>query len=193
MNPTLITMAGSDFNLNLGEISDAEAGFVFLALAAQQFPGITMRQLLGFAPRPVAMGSMGGPCKGFWDCVGSAVSDTADLVGRKVSDAAGLVGRTGGQVVRLATDEQVVDAATRAGAAYAASGASELPGAIFGKGGAEGGGGDILDYIGSVFKALASGKSPPDLKESGMFSMKNLPWIVLGGGVIFWLASGRRK
>lgn len=198
MNPQLITLAGPT-TLNLGELSDHEAALVFLHLLAKQYPGIRMRQLWGFEPLPPAVDMLSGKCKGLFGCIGSFVSDTASFVGRNVSDVVGLVGRTTGDAVRLASSEQVMQAASRGAAAYATGGASEAGAAILGgaggSGGQGGGGFDILAWLGQVAKSFAGGQTPPTPNQSaGMASLGGfLPWILLGGAGIFLLARAGRK
>jgi hypothetical protein len=141
MNGKLTTLQGpgkpSPLFQNFKSLSDIDAGLLVMRQFADLNPGMTWRQL--FAASQARRGNisgMGCPTSAtaagrqfmagcdWWDlvCKGqNFVSDVIDVVG----DAANWITDSAGNLVRLATDEDVMLAVTRAAAAYATGGQSE--------------------------------------------------------------------
>ncbi len=180
-NPLLVSMSGPmDFDYN--KMSDFEAGLGALALIGQLYPGITFGQLPDLAlKRPVAMG---GWLTDLTKGVTSAVGNVKDGIGDVLKDTFTTVGGAGGDVVRLATDKNVLQGASAIGGAYLTGGASAALDGILGNGGA--GSGDalttFLSALGLNFKSLANQTAPTNAPAIGGTNV--LPWVAAGGAVL---------
>jgi len=122
MNGKITTLQGPGSSLGIYDpsgLSPFEAGLLFLGLANQFYPGLTWGEMISHGQnRPV---KLSGWLTDFTNFVGNV----KDGIGDVISDTVGLVGSSGGDLVRLATDEQVLATVTRAAAAYASGGTSE--------------------------------------------------------------------
>jgi hypothetical protein len=178
-DPVLVTMAGPGRKpLDIGQMSNFEAGIATLAMIDAVYPGIRWKELPGLAVgvRPETMGW--NPFRSIYKAAG----EIKDGIGGTLKDAFDYIGGAGGDAVRLVTDEKVIDGATRLGTAYASGGLI----------GGEGGG--PLDTVMKFISGLgASAKQAFPSNQAGMFGGGNaLPWV-LGGGVVIALLVGRRK
>lgn len=99
--------------------SNFDAGLLFMQAFCRLYPGATWQDFFSMAgPRPKKM-------SGWWTDMKHAVGDVVDGIGGVISDTKSLIGGAGGDIVRLATDQQVLDGIARAGEAIATDGASE--------------------------------------------------------------------
>jgi hypothetical protein len=128
MNAKLITMEGlnqsnkplSVLDLDPTKMNDFEAGLHMLKVVSELYPGITKYDLI----QPEIMGNV-------WTFAKRAIGDVKDGIGDVISDSMGLFGRHSGDMIRLATDEQVIDGVSRAASAYATGGQSEALSSFF--------------------------------------------------------------
>lgn len=122
MNGKITTLQGPGSSLgiyNPAGLSPFEAGLLFLGLANQTFPGFTWAEMISYGKnRPAKL-------SGWLTDISNWAGNVKDGIGDIISDTIGLVSNTGGDLVRLATDEQVIATVTRAAAAYASGGTSE--------------------------------------------------------------------
>jgi len=107
------------------KLSDFEAGLFFLKMLDDVQPGFTWKDFLSVGNMLGCPGCafMAGKC-GDWDLfckTQNLVGDVIDVIG----DSANWLADKGGDLVRLATDEEVFSTVTRALTAYASGGGSE--------------------------------------------------------------------
>lgn len=181
--PLLVTMAGPRGGFDLDSMSNFEAGIAVLVALDKVYPGIRWRDLPALAGRPEIMG-------GWWTDLKKSVGDVKDGIGDVLKDTFDYVGEAGGATVRLATDEKVIDGASRIGTAYATNGGSEGIRQLFGGGG---GSGSPADAILSFLSGLGEKAKSANVQAAGMTGMSPaiLPWAI-GGGLLLVLLMGRR-
>lgn len=182
MNPLLVTMRGPG-SLDVRNLSNFEAGIAFLTLLNQLAPGLTFGQL--------ARAVDGGPerLSGWFTDLKKAVGSVKDGIGDVLKSTWETVGGSAGDAVRLVTDDKVIDGASRLGTAYATGGGSEGVRSILG---GDGGAVDqllgFISNLGSSFKSQAAAGAP---MQAGVMGGP-LVWII-GGGLVLFLATGRRR
>lgn len=180
-NPLLITMAGPN-DIDLSGVSNFEAGIATLVLINRLYPGVKWGDLpaLAAGARSTTMG------KKWYERAMSAVGDIKDGIGDVLKDTFTTVGGGLGDATRLVTSAPVMDAVTRAGAAYATGGGSEAArgvlGSLFGSSGdaADAQISQLMNFIsglGSTAKgATATGATGPGVNI--------LPWALGGVAVL---------
>lgn len=146
--------------INPRQLSNRDAGIWALALVAAENPGITFKQLLEHGRR-----RKGKTMGGWWTDFKSGIGDVKDGIGDIFSDTVDMIGRKGGETIRLATDEQVVDGVSRYGMAYATGGGSELLTGLLGPSGV-----GFIEQLGINTKGSTGG-------------IKN-EYLILGGGAV---------
>lgn len=183
MKNSLISMAGpTDFDVS--KMSNFEAGIAALTVASSVYPGLTWGRLADLVTGREKMG-------GWWTDLKHVAGDIKDGVGDVLKDTGDWVGDKGGEIIRLGTDEKVIDGASRLGTAYATGGGSEGARSVLQSLGLSGESSDnIMDFLGSL-GSVFKGKVGDDVNQAGMFNSKNLPWIIAGGAVLV-LVFGRR-
>ncbi len=190
-NPLLVTMSGPmDFDYN--KMSDFEAGLGALALIGTLYPGVKFGDLPALAAkRPIAMG---GWLTDLTKGVTSAVGNIKDGVGDVLKDTVSAVGGVGGDVVRLATDKNVLQGASAIGGAYLTGGASAALDGVLGSSGPSGNAiTDFLTTLGLNFKSLAN-QVAPGTASPNPSGANVLPWVAAGGAVLLVvLMTGRRR
>lgn len=173
MSANLIAMSGPE-NMSLADLSNFEAGLAMLGVINQVYPGIRFSQLPELA-EGAGVEKMGWS----WNPMDAvrAVQKTAgnlkDGIGDVLKDTFTTVGGGYGDAVRLATDENVLDGASKMYAAYMTGGGSELM--------------DFVTNLGATAKektAAASAALPGGV----------LPWALGGGGllIVMMMMAGRR-
>jgi len=184
MKNSLISMAGpTDFDVS--KLSNFEAGIAALMVAAQVYPGLTW----GDVARLTAGEKMGG----WWTDLKHVAGDVKDGVGDVFKGVGDWVGDKGGEVVRLGTDEKVIDGASRLGTAYATGGGSEgARGFLEQLGLSSDSSGSIMDFISGLGDSFKGG-SGDGVNKSSILGMdaKVFPWAVAGVAVLV-LVFGKR-
>ncbi len=137
--------------------SDFDAGILFFAALSRLYPGLQWADL--HTPQQFMAGWLTD--------LKHSIGDLKDGVGDVLKDTASVTGKILGSGVRLAADPKVATTVTRAGAAYATGGGSELWQQLQ----------DILTPEGQQV-VTAAGES---YKQSMGFNWKN-PWVI-GAGV----------
>lgn len=149
MNPLLITMAGPN-DIDMSNLSNFEAGIATLALINRVYPGVKWGDL------PVLASLRDGePMRGWLTDIGKTIGNVKDGIGDVLKDTFTTVGGGAGDAVRLVTSAPVMDAATRAGAAYATGGGSEAARGVLGQ--LFGSSGDAMDSQVSQLMDFISG------------------------------------
>lgn len=187
----LVTLTGPSESLYMDQIrsnqafmrlDDYEAGLLTLEGIGEFFPELTWndfrpefwpltKKLINREAKDFKMSgcsdcsgcSMSGKCS-IWapqNCVLNLASDVKDTV----VDAANWIGDKGGDAIRLATDEEVLDGAMRLATAYGTQGKSELlDGLLGGLGGkakedidSSGWGADIIKGVPNEYLAMGAG------------------------------------
>lgn len=172
-------------NQDFKKLSDFDAGIVTLQAIGEYFPGLTWddfrpefwpltKKLINKEARKFKMSgcsdcsgcSMSGKCR-WWapqNCALNLVSDIKDTV----VDAVNWIGDSGGDVIRLVTDEDVLDGASRIVTGVATGGTSEL--------------------LNSLISGLG-GKSKDDIDSSGWGAdlISGVPneYLAMGGAGLF--------
>lgn len=184
-NPVLVTMAGPRDLPDISRMSNFEAGIATLVMLDKVYPGIRWRDLPALADgyQPEAMA-------GWWTSLKKAVGDVKDGVGDVLKSTGDYVGSAFGSTVRLATDEKVIDGASRIGTAYATNGGSEGVRQLFGGSGESG---SPFDAVMSFISGLGEKAKSANIQAAGVGGMSPaiLPWA-LGGGLLLVLLMGRR-
>lgn len=151
--------------------SDFDAGLLYFAALARLYPGITWENLRSPSFSKSAF------MAGWLTDLGHAVAKTTRSVGGIVSDATGLIGSKAGQAVRLASDPNVAQTVTRAGAAIATGGASEgaftassAIGKILSSAGQK-----VVEATGAAYKGATS-------DAAGGINWSS-PWVIGGAGI----------
>jgi hypothetical protein len=178
-NPLLITMAGPG-DIDLSEVSNFEAGIATLVLINKLYPGIKWGDL----PVLAALRS-GEPMKGWLTDISRSVGNIKDGIGDVLKDTFTTVGGGLGDATRLVTSAPVMDAATRAGAAYATGGGSEAARGVLGQ--MFGSSGDAADAQISQLMDFISGlgSTAKGTTASGTGAGFNiLPWALGGVAVL---------
>jgi len=103
-------------------LSDTEAGILFLGIAGKVFPGLTWR---GMFTDKNGMAGMFDWVSDSWDKMVEVAGEIKDGTGDVLADTFDYLGDKAGDTIRLLTDEEILDAASRAAQAYASGGASE--------------------------------------------------------------------
>jgi len=116
----LITLNGpaGDFH-GVTQKSDLAAGLAFWKIVADEFPGITWRD--------VAEGRLNGEFlagKSWLRRLSRGVGNTLNKVGNGAKNVLNFVGEKGGEIVRLVTDEKVASTVMKAGKSYSTGGSS---------------------------------------------------------------------
>lgn len=189
-NPLLVTMSGPGAEMDVGSLSNFEAGIAFLALLDQVMPGVKMGDLPRLAAEAERMAGFDfwrGTKNVFGD-IGSGVKNLVSGTGDVLKDTFSTVGDWTGDAIRLAADEKVIDAASRYGSAYATQGGSEGVRSLFGGGDAGDMAEKVLGFISNLGASFKQNAAAPN--QAGMFNAQTLPWI-LGGGVVLALLFGR--
>ena len=157
----LVTLSGANqviqpaiLKANPNQFGDLEAGLLFFKAVADLYPGITWNELWSL-PNTKKLA-------GWWTDLKKATSDVYDGVKQIVGDVKDGLGDTGGSTIRLLADEKVQNTITRAGAAYASGGTSEMAG--------------FLSQIGQGTQNLFS-KAGEAYKGTGL-----PPWTMYAGG-----------
>jgi len=179
-NPLLITMAGPG-DIDLSNVSNFEAGIATLALINKLYPGVKWGDL----PTLAAM-APGNSMRGWLTDIGKTIGNIKDGVGDVLKDTFTTVGGGLGDATRLVTSAPVMEAASRAGAAYATGGGSEAArgvlGQMFGSSGdaADAQISQLMDFIsglGSTAKGSAGGAATGG-------GVNILPWALGGVAVL---------
>jgi hypothetical protein len=177
MKNALISLSGPG-EIDLSTLSNFEAGIAMLSIIDRVYPGITLSQLNDLMNNE-GMGNL-------WTFVKSAAGDIKDGIGDVLHDTKTITGSILGSGVRLAADPKVIDAASRAGAAYATGGGSEAAsGALQSLGLSKGSSDQVMQFLnglGSVFK----GDSGPAANQSSVMGLPGgvLPWAIAGSAVL---------
>jgi len=160
----------------IDKMSNFEAGLAFLGVLNQLYPGIRFNQL-----RELAAGreveTMGGfslnPMDAFRS-IKKVVGDIKDGAGDILKDTFDAVADKGGDAVRLATDEKVVNGATQLYSNYLTGGLN--PDELM----------NFVTNLGAQTKAKAAA-------ASGALPGGILPWALGAGGLVLVLVmTGRR-
>lgn len=121
-------------------MSPLQAGKIVIDAFAEKFPELTWNDFLpeNFNHTRAVMfeeilsgevqlngTEMSGECEGFWGCTKAFFGDVKNTGSDIIVDSTNFIADKGGDLIRLATDEEVVDGASRIGSAYATSGGSE--------------------------------------------------------------------
>lgn len=200
-NPTMVTMSGP-LSFDASELNDFEAGIAFLALVGQTYPGAKFSDLPMIAMQGERMeGWLTDIRKG----VTKAVTSVKDGIGDTLKSTFNIAGDAAGSTVRLLTDEEVLDGASRIGAAYATYGGSEGVNQMFSGGGGSGGesgnmGSQVMDFISKLGGVFKGGGGPMQTASMGAGGLPGgaMPWLI-GGGVVLALlvtrggGDGRRR
>jgi len=176
MKPQLVTMRGPS-GVQASGYDDFSLAMLALIELAKRNPGMTWGDLL-------AMGATGRMSGSIWDKIGNVVKAPIEFVGDKISDAVGVIGGATGSAVRLATDEKVLDGASRLATAYATGGTSEAAGGV---------GQKIADFFSNMGAAVRTETTGINAASAG--SIGGVPvWAVVAGGgvVLLTLLSGGR-
>jgi len=172
--PALITMQGprrpGAGAFDISKMSNFEAGVATLVLINDVYPGARFSDLPNIAARVSAE-----PLAGWWTSLKSGLGDIKDGIGDVLKDTFSTVGGGAGDAIRLASDPKVIDAASRAGSAYATGGASE---------GARSMGDKIFDFISTLGSSAKSATDP----GVGDTTKSILPWALAGGAVLLLVA-----
>jgi len=123
MNQKLITLNGEKeegIMRDITKLGDIEAGLLFWKDVADKNPGITWGEAL-FGEYE----GLGFSLSKTFSKLGKGLKNTVNATGKVIKNAGNTVGSWTGSAIRLATDEQVIDTVSRAGAAYATGGQSE--------------------------------------------------------------------
>lgn len=186
MNPQIITMRGPSDGLVIDQVDDVTLGLLVLDEVAKQYPGITVGQMVDLAAsrQGVAMAGLLDFVGDVAKSVGNVIKAPIDYIGDKVSDVAGLVGRKGGEVVRLASDEDVAATVSRLATAYATGGTSEAAGGL---------GGGVLDFLRNLGGSVRSDATGVQTASAGIGGVP--VWVVGAGAglLVLSLIFGRRR
>ena len=176
------------------ELDDLDAGIAFLTKIGQIDPTLTFGDLMAVPQRL----KMGKKCD-WWNVVcksGNLISDVSDKTGDIIGGTLDYVGKKGGEVIRLATDEQVLDGASRIAAAYYTQGGTEAARGIFGSEK----GGSMDSILTSLFSLFGAGAKQQTANQAGMDmagfgaskTMVIVGGVLVGGLVIGALLKGGR-
>ena len=203
--PLLITMNGPD-SVQVENLSNFEAGVLFLSLVNATYPGIKLSEMMQLSTmEPVVMGrtflerQLGNLSKAGTKLGNALVSTTGNIkdgIGDVLKDSVNLIGTVGGSAVRLAADPAVSDLAIRAGSAYATGGGSEgVKGVIEQMTGGKNPNGKpnsladgIMDWISGLGQTTKS-----TVKDSKSSTPTWLVPVGIGGAVILAIALMRKK
>ncbi|HEX6827200.1 MAG TPA: hypothetical protein VF077_12855 [Nitrospiraceae bacterium] len=190
MNPLLVTMHGEN-SLDVGSLSNFEAGLAFLTLVDKMAPGITWGQLDDLARGYGA----GDRLAGWWTDLKHSVGDVKDGIGDVLKDTVSVVGGIGGDTVRLGTDPKVLSGVSQLGMAYATGGGSAgVSGLLQSLGMSAGSANQVTDFISGLGDNF---KSQNQLQAAGMGGGGGamggaLPWIIAGGVIVVLLVATRK-
>lgn len=210
---SIVTLAGPRPALDIRELSNYEAGLAFLGTVNQLYPGIKIKHLhqLAYGNRPETMGrkwweKVGGALNpvNHFDTIKTTVGEVKDGIGDVLKDSFDATADAGGSLVRLLSDEKVIDGINSSYESFTSSGG--VSGAVVGdwggdwtggEGGEEGGiqqaGKKFFDFI---VQAGASAKKKANAASvGGEFPSWALP-VGIGAVVLLWavprLAGGRK-
>jgi len=170
----------TDFDVS--SLSNFEAGIAALTLASQVYPGLTWGDLSNMLA--------GERMAGWWTDLKGVAGDIKDGVGDVLKSTGDFIGDKGGDIIRLGTDEKVIDGASRLGTAYVTGGGSEGARGVLESIGLSGTSSDnIMDFLsslGGIFKEKTG-------TQSSVFGVdpKVLPWAIAGMAVLV-LIFGKR-
>lgn len=190
MNPLLVTMHGGN-SLDVGSLSNFEAGLAFLTLVDKLVPGITWNQLDSLA----AGYGAGGRMAGWWTDLKHSVGDVKDGIGDVLKSTVDVVGGIGGDTIRLGTDPKVLSGVSQIGMAYATGGGSAgVTGLLQSLGMSSGSANQVTDFISSLGNNF---KTQSQLQAAGMGGGGGamggaLPWVLAGGVVLVLLVATRK-
>lgn len=188
-DPLLVTMRGPN-DLDVKSLSNFEAGIAFLTLVNQLSPGITFGQLAAAIDGDDSERMAG------WSEIKGAATSVKNGIGNVLKDTVNYIGGKAGDAVRLITDEEVIDGASRIGSAYATNGGSEgVRGLLESLGGGKGEGSNTEKIL-EMFSALGAafkGNAPDDGIQTAGFAIPKtaLPWMVAGGGALILIGLSR--
>jgi len=180
-SPLLITMAGPRQKVDFARVSNFEAGLAFLGVLGRMRPGLTFGSLAAEMD-----GISSGRMSGWLTDMTRAVGNLKDGIGDVLKDTTSLVGGSAGSAVRLITDENVIDGASRLGTAYATNGGSEGVKSLLG-----GGGGSVQSVIDFISSLGSSAKNQALQSESVGGQLPSWAIPVGLGGVAFLLLARR--
>lgn len=167
MSNALITLSGKGASVpDISKLDNFSAGLVWAEIANAIKPGVTFGELLLDSPEVL---------NGLWDDIYTGIGNVKDAVGGTIKDAFNFTGEKTKDILMTLTDEQILDAASRAAMAYSTGGTSEA---------AKGPLDTLLSTIGGIFKTKVSsgGVDLGAVDKSGM--EKYLPWALGGIGLI---------
>lgn len=179
-------------NIDFVNLSNIDVALLSLLEIAKANPGLTWGQLASGNIQ-----TMGKKCSGFWDCsksfgstTKSTIGDVAGSAGKGIKATVNFIADKGGDLVRLAADDDVSSAIKSAVTSYMTGGASTVGESIFGSGNGDEGE-TFLDSLGKYIKGIFGGSGTD---SAGMGDKPFPNWVMPAiGGVTLLVLLTRKK